>query len=339
MKKLLIVLFISSVALVSCKKDDKELSKANSILKATLKDLPQDSGINSEGDINNDNNTIVFGANKPVTFPLEVVIDLTLSEGAKSEPVSGTRIEFKKDEATRISVKAEDGTARVWEVSIVEQLDPEPQLVNNMFQDWYKVTAESGFEYYQPGKDANSIWATPNLGTSFLQMVPVSPIDVDGKKAAQIMTIGGPDIAPIIAGAMYTGKFDLSMYDPKDPSKAAVFGTPFFGMPKGIKFTFKYKPGPKNYKGSTELPYPDKCHLYAILENRNVSPKVQIAKAEYSGSKEYSDFVTMDLTFNYTSTDRPTHITVVLTSSINGDLFEGAIGSVLVAKEATMIYE
>ena len=45
------------------------------------------------------------------------------------------------------------------------------------------------------------------------------------------------------------------------------------------------------------------------------------------------------LTFNYTSSENPTHITIVFSSSTDGHFWRGAVGSTLVIDDLELIYE
>ena len=47
----------------------------------------------------------------------------------------------------------------------------------------------------------------------------------------------------------------------------------------------------------------------------------------------------MALPITYVSSEKPTHITIVFTSSKDGDLFTGAVGSILIVDDLELLYE
>jgi len=119
-----------------------------------------------------------------------------------------------------------------------------------------------------------------------------------------------------------------------------------------MKVKFKYLAGenyvqatlnkPDNIFGGftvTDISGEDQCAIYAILEVRTENETTEIGRAEiYSGTT--TDVLTeVSLPFEYSSSKTPTHITVVFSSSKDGDLWKGAVGSTLIVDDLELVYE
>lgn len=264
-----------------------------------------------------------------------------------------------------LKVTAEDGSVQDW---ILEALvaSVTPQLANGDLNLWYKTNSD----YFEPGESkASTIWGTGNQGTFILNKLATVPYDLGNDNlAAQMITLdngflGSTFGAPIAAGSIFTGVFNSDNLDPKDPEAAIDFGTPFSGRPEKIQFTYSYVPGEENKDKDGELlPYSDQMDVYAILEVRTGDKIERLATAWLRSGEVQQELVTISLDFIYGELDDsyptymlpqnstfvsqdsagfilPTHITFVASSSFDGALFAGAVGSSLIVDDIVMIYE
>ncbi len=349
MKKILSV-FIFATLLYSCEEDKSSNAEIIdlSIIEASNSELIFD-GVYIEPD---DQRLYIFLNNdlSNINFPISFTADFKLSSGAKTASIVGNEISFSNsDEVKLIEVQAEDGTKKEWYIQLVHK-----QMQNAGFENWFDNKGMNGKLYTEIGEsDIASIWSTANLGTSMYSVYCTQPLLIETNTLAEIVT-GETPVVPITAGTLFIGTFDLgkAMSNPTDPKQATSFGVPFIYRPTAMKFNFKYQAGeqyiqaiPKNpesiLEGFTvnEIEGQDKCSIYAILEIRNNDQVTEIARAEMESGTTVDVMEETILTFNYTSTESPTHISIVFTSSIEGDLWKGAIGSKLVIDDLELIYE
>lgn len=281
--------------------------------------------------------------------------EIILSTFATISPSSGERLDFTN--LVKYIVKAEDGSTKTYTVT-VKQEGSEPQLENSSFDDWYMTPKN----YYEPGKDANSIWASGNAGVITLGNPNVTPFVINGSNfAAKLVTNDLGALAGLInqrmgTGSMFTGTFSLDL---GNPINSAKFGVAFAAKPKKFSFEYAYNPGTPylNKKGQT-LGTKDACDIYLLLENRNGPEIKRVATGWFRSDEKVIDaFKTITIDLNYgelsaifpdyqkpknglyaNANDPVTHITVVFTSSFNGDQFEGGTNSTLFVNNFKLIY-
>jgi len=282
-------------------------------------------------------------------FPLTITPTIKISSGAKSSPSSGTEIVFNDpDDAVSYNVKAEDGSLKTYYTQLIHK-----QIQNSDFQNWYNVMLSINANYSEVGQSSETtLWASANSGTSTYGVYNTMPF-IDGIDTLVLIKTAVAGSIPIAAGTLFTGRFSLAgaISNPTDPKKATTFGIPYFWRPESIKFKYKYTAGPNYIKATLNNPTnifggftidtldgSDKCNIYAILEKRTDTETIEIGRANFtSGSTE--DILSETIAdFIYTSTENPTHISVVFTSSIDGDLWTGAVGSGLIVDDLELIY-
>ncbi|MGL5113321.1 MAG: PCMD domain-containing protein [Flavobacterium sp.] len=254
-------------------------------------------------------------------------------------------------------VKAEDGSTATYTV-IAKQEGSEPQLENSSFDEWYKTPKN----YYEPGKDANSIWASGNAGATTLGNANVTPFTISGTNlAAKMVTQDMGSLAGLVnqrmaAGSLFTGTFQLDL---SNPINSAKFGIPFAARPKKFTVEYAYNPGIPylNRKGQTQITK-DACDIYVLLENRNGTAPKRVATGWFRSEEKAIDAfktITIDLTYGElnasfqdyakpknglyaNSNEAVTHISVVFSSSFNGDQLEGGTNSTLWVNNFKLIY-
>jgi len=297
---------------------------------------------------------LTIGANQNITSLTPT--NVTLSTFATLSPGSAITLDFSNP--VLYSVTAEDGSAQTYTVLVVQE-GTTPQLENSGFDDWY--TTPKG--YQEPGKDASSIWASGNAGTTTLGNANVNPMTINGTDlAAVLVTQDMGSLAGLIgqrmaAGSMFTGKFQLDLANPLNSAK---FGIGFSARPKSINVDYAYSPGtPYLNKNGQPQAKQDSCDIYVILENRDGTDVKRIATAWFrSGEMSIDSFTTLSIPLTYgtlgnevPSYQKPangvygnaneaiTHISVVFSSSHNGALLEGGTNSTLVVNNFRLLYD
>lgn len=349
MRNIYIVIFLALVV-TACKKEHNP--EDASILDYAVTDLNQ-ATFDLDKVFTEENNKTIYllfnGSFSSASFPLQFTGTFNLTEGATCIPASGETVVFNNgEERFKYSVTASDGTIIDYHIVLRDN-----QLPNADFEEWYSTKGMDGNFFDEPGKSAETtVWATANQGTSTFGVYCTTPVISDGNTVARIVT-GQTSLVPVTAGTIFTGKFDINgaINHPTDPKQATVFGIPFSLRPVSIKFRYTYKPGsryvhaeinnPTNIFGGftvTDITGSDKFTAYAVLEKRDGSVVTPVARAELI-SGEVKDVMTeVLLPFTYTSTEKPTHIYVVFSSSKDGDLFTGAVGSTLTLDDIELIY-
>ncbi len=165
---------------------------------------------------------------------------------------------------------------------------------------------------------------------------------------------------PIAAGNLFIGNFD-GTNALKNPLQATHFGTPFYNIPSTFSGYYKYTPGETYCEADADgnfVPVPGKVdmfNIYAVLfesvpdmewlDGSNVlaadNPNI-IATAEIPDRQASEEWVNFTVPFRFRDgkTIDPDKlaagrysITVVMSSSQDGDYFRGAIGSTLSVDE------
>ena len=285
--------------------------------------------------------------------------EITVSNFAVVSPEAGVTQDFS--EPVDYFVTAEDGTVEVYTV-YVERGGSQPQLENSSFEDWY--TESVGFtSVEQPGTNKNTtIWGTANRG---LALGGASENTTRGERDntnyARMESVAAPAIVRLAAATIFTGKFTDGFPSVSDPRSNIDLGTPFTARPISFSFSYTYRPGPSNQDSNGQpLPYGDQCDIYLLLENREGDKARRVATAWFRSGEEviqwsdqsvpikYGPLDPSDPWFDYAqpregeewgeATEAITHITILATSSFEGDFFKGAVGSILELDDIVLEY-
>lgn len=349
MKKLYLVVGFALI-LTTCKKDEKSnesMIQSITITESSIADYTSGKVIIDQ----RLNLALVFIDRKLENddFPISITPDFTLSSGARITPESGQSFTFLEEESlAHYVVTAEDGSTSDWYMGVRGN-----QLTNADFEDWYETTGLNSQTFMDPGMSAEtSIWSTANIGTSTYGLYGTVPLKIGNNTLVQITT-GETAQVPVAAGTIFTGRFDISLAisNPTDPSQATDFGTPFPFRPTAAKFDYSYKTGPNLIMGTpndpnnifggftvTQLIGSDQFRVYVIMDIFEGETRTEIGRGvlEDGNSDVISEVI---VPINYTSNQDPTHITVMFTSSKDGSLFTGAVGSTLIVDNIELIYE
>lgn len=297
-----------------------------------------------------------------------VAPQFTITEGATIQPASGTPQDFS--EPVIYTVTSEDGHWRKqYRVSLLLNVAPD----NFMFENWL-VNPDGN--YYIPYElveaEHQNIWASGNSGFSFIapeKQPGAYPTQrttdaAEGQYAAYLETkstgaLGAVVGMPIAPGNLFLGSFDAAKALTA-PLEATLFGIPFNKRPLRLTGSYKYvSGGPVTDKtGKPVTPArQDLCDIYAVffkaspekpsLNGANVltDPNVvAIAQLPSGASTPGTGYRAFDLAFNYKSVVNEGDlaafsykIAIVFSSSKNGAVFEGAVGSKLYIDDVKIV--
>lgn len=287
--------------------------------------------------------------------PSNLTLSFVLSEGASVRPDPATVSDYSGGRS--FTVTSEDAQwEKTWTVRVITADMP---VVFN-FEHWYQP---DGKRYMLPCEyigDAGqpmqlNIWACGNEAyayaagkkdyTAYPTQPSASSEAATGEHALKLVTMSTGDLyKPIAAGNVFIGEFDPKEYEPRDGTH---FGLPFRRKP--LRFTGKYRyiSGGETYISKEQ----DRCKIQAVLYRTDEqvkyltgftiadSPYV-IARAELpessSSSTSGEGYASFDVEFRYTGElDKAVldkggyNLAIVLSSSRNGDTYDGAIGSKL----------
>lgn len=165
---------------------------------------------------------------------------------------------------------------------------------------------------------------------------------------------------PMAAGNLFIGRFDMANAITK-PLESTQFGAPFYQVPVALSGYYKYTPGevyqqPNSAGKLEEVPgRTDECNIYSVLFEvtpgmeylnganvltaDNIIAVAAISAEERKGAAQWTEFHAPFVLREGKSIDMEKlaggaySLTVVMSSSIDGDYFAGAVGSRLMVDE------
>ena len=351
----LFILIAIAFFLLGCVSEDHFGKSNRSEIKTFV--IPGQSGSSV---INNDSLTVVVTIPESMTDFMLTPSEIGLSNLASVRPEIGQVQDFSSP--VEYFVTAEDGSVSVYKVSALRG-GSQPQLDNSSFEDWY--TESVGFSTIeQPGVDkASTIWGTANAGLALGgSSGNTSKQERDNSNYAKMESVAAPALVRIAAATIFIGKFTDGFPSINDPKSNITLGTPFSARPLSFSFSYTYQPGPNNEdENGAPLSYGDQCDIYLFLENREGSEVKRVGTAWFRNglsvlewSREnvaikYGPLVASDPWYAYAQppqgqvwgdgTETVTHITILATSSFEGDFFKGAIGSTLELDDIELLYQ
>lgn len=300
----------------------------------------------------------------------------TVTEGAKIEPESGSLQDFKAGPVT-YTVTSEDGDwHRTYTVAFQEYSMPSSTF-SFEYADTVESTYASGMfyhEFYELDENNNrlSIWASGNPG-AILASAGSAPEDQPTYQSSNGYSgkcvclntqsagfFGELMHKPIAAGNLFLGSFIFEAVL-TDTLKSTKFGIPFTKTPSRITGWYKYTPG-ESYTDANSAEVSgkvDEPNIYAVFyrnkdaEGNDVylygddvlTSEYIVRKAEVGTLSATDEWTQFELNFDDGEVDETIlanlgyNLTVVFTSSKNGALFEGAVGSTLYIDEVEVIFE
>lgn len=300
---------------------------------------------------------VIISENFIENTSLKIIPIIKLSEGAVAEGIiSGGVIEIKWGKPFLFKVRAEDGTTQPWSIIAI----PAPQLPNSDLEDWWihpQFNSITSTIYPSDGSGWNSSNNPNVLGVS-------RSSGYNSQYSAQISTtlstINFADIIKVTsltAGNLFLGKFRYSTLasDVYNPLSMIIKGIPFnlLFLPRELTFMYKYKTGdnlvrtpPKT--SSTTIPAFNPIEYLSGSDFGEVKIEMwendqTLLTASGTGlfTKDISEWTQYSLEINANSINssiNTNYISVSFTSSVYGDKFTGADGSILVIDKIRLIY-
>lgn len=292
--------------------------------------------------------------------------EFTLTAGATISPASGTVLDFS--EPQYYEVTSEDRKwKKKYEVSFLTA-----DIPTGFSFEHYFIKEKTNYEtFYEEDADGKTLmsWASGNPGFAITgqgtdKSVYPTLSSPDGYKGncAKLVTrstgfFGAAVGMPIAAGNLFLGVFDVKNAL-TDALKATQMGFPFGYRPVTLRGYYKYKSG-EVYKenGTTVSGKKDACDIYAFFyetdenlkrvdgTNKFTHPNV-VSIARISGQKETEDkWVEFNIPFEMVPgktidpeklKNKKYNLGIVFSSSIDGDHFNGAVGSTLLIDEVKL---
>lgn len=365
LKDLLACTITGLLLCTSCIKDEAPNAEAD-ILSCIL----PNGILQREPIIQNNSVTVLVKPNADITNQAP---EFTLTEGATITPKSGTTRNFAQPQ--KYEVSSESGKwKKTYTVSFV--IDEIPTYY--AFEDTLVTDQSEGSYFIFADKSINGNlmeWASGNPGFR-LTGVAGNAYDyptvqdgngIGGSKCAKLITretgsFGNRFGMPIAAGNLFMGTFNVASAL-TDALKSTQFGYPFYHKPTKITGYYKFVAGDKFMSKGEEVPgKKDVFNIYAMFYETNENtasldgyfkangykdPSL-VAFAIINNPKESNEWVPFELPFNYDYgkevdpdklEDGKYNIAIVFSSSIDGDVFEGAPGSTLWLDDIKLSYE
>ncbi|MBO6185827.1 MAG: PCMD domain-containing protein [Chryseobacterium sp.] len=305
---------------------------------------------------------------KPSTDITKQAPVFTLTPGATIFPESGTVLNFSQPQI--YTVTSEDRQyQKKYEVSYIIS------TISSMYS-FENVRLENGkFDvFFETDTNGQNImdWASGNSGfgltgaSSTPEGYPTARWAA-GKvgQAVKLTTqstgaLGATMGKPIAAGNLFMGEFDLAA-SITNPLKSLHLGVPVDFVPDGVKGFFKYKAGPVYKENGVVQPNKkDTWDIYAVFfetdtelkyldgTNKFTHPNIysiaQITDAQRIETSNWTEFYIPFNVLNNQTIDQQKlkdgkySLTLVFTSSIDGDTFAGAVESTLLIDEVELIH-
>lgn len=336
---------------VGCVHDDHFGLSSRKVIKEFT--IPNQSGTVS---IDNENLTIEIPVSLDFDISSVTPTSIVLSNMASISPNENETVDFSMGNVI-YSVTAEDGSIAEWTV-ILKLQQSEIQLPNSDFNLWYD---DGGYPELGDGNNT-STWGTANKGLSLVGGYNTEPIyDGSSGNYAKMTTIAAPAVVRIAAATLFTGYFKDGFPSVSDPRSNINFGIPYTSLPTAFKVKYKYQFGESYEDGDgNPLSGSDAADIYVLLEQwieqEEITTKKRVGTAWYRSSDIIANWTDLNLNITYgelsssepdymkpadgyaSAGSKPTHITVVFSSSALGDFFTGAIGSVLEVDNFELIY-
>ncbi|MDM1396787.1 PCMD domain-containing protein [Myroides odoratimimus] len=311
--------------------------------------------------------------NTSVEFRVKANVDLEkqtpffiISPNATMDPPNGTTRDFRNSQ--EVIITAQDQS---WKKKYIVSFTSDELSTLYTFNNAELTNKNRYYRFYEIGSNGDKIhdWDSGNEGYSTVAgntppegyPTTIAPGRRGGLsvKMQTVYTSKTGQIAgnPIAAGNLFLGTFKLN---PLFPIKSTKFGLPYTGeLPTSLRGSFKYTAGKivtdSNYN---EIPgAKDTFDIYAILfetQKKNnflagdhafKDPRnVAIARIEAKDRIETNLWTEFNVPFvlvpGKTYDPQKDYIlAIVMTSSIDGADFKGAVGSTLLVDEIELVYE
>lgn len=362
-------------ALTSCIKEEPLNAECDIESISVLVDNPEQfffHATDAERAVLSTDSVIIFNVRSQAELS-SLILNLDITDGATVVPASGTPQDFSKGPVI-YTVTSQDGKwQRHYRISFVPTLIMVSDTLKIDFENYELDPKGSYYVWYQPEQvgTASTDWATGNAGfklsrsSALPDEYPTMP-EANGYDGAALHlhtrdtgSLGSRIGKPIAAGNFYMGEFDL-MVALLSPLKATRFGKPFNRRPVKMTGYYKYTPGP-TFIDKNKKPIPgrtDVGSIYAVFyrnhdaqgnpvmlfgDDVQTNPNI-VALAKVADIHATTQWTPFEVEFNYLSDvdlqlleDYGYNLTVVFSSSVDGDIFEGAIDSEMYVDKVRVI--
>lgn len=346
-------LFIYTAAMLSsCIKDEKANIEAD-----IIEVLSEQEGILN---IVYQNNAIDIYADAGRLDETNLTLSYVLSDGATISPNPSDVTDYT-DAQTFVVTSQDKQWVKTYVVRVLFHALP----TKYDFENWMQPEGEKYKIPYEATEEdvALYIWSCGNEPYAFITnkyddytSFPTQPSEnaYSGSLAAKLETkLTGDYYKPIAAGNLFIGQFDASKYDPLESTQ---FGLPFTSKPLRFKGMYKYRSGGETYHTKVEdrckmqavlyKTTPDCTHLngYTLKDSKNIVARAEMIDG--AGDTPGDGYVAFDLEFVYTAEidyellkNGGYNLAVIFSASRNGDIYDGAPGSVLYVDEVEIVCE
>lgn len=346
----------------SCIKDEAPNAEADILTCTVSKDI-----LKREPIIQNNSITLLV---KPSTDVTRQAPQFTLTEGATIDPPSGTIRDFSTPQKYIVTSESKQWK-KTYTVTFVS--DEIPTFYE--FEDTL-VTTQSKGDYFVFAENTKGSmeWSSGNPGfrlTGVAKDAYDYPTVQDREgvlgSCAKLITrstgfFGSMVGMPIASGNLFMGNFEVTSAL-TDALKSTQFGYPFFHKPTKLVGYYKFKAGEKFMSQGKEVPgKKDIFNIYAMFYETDDNVRTLDGYFKADGYK-HPNLVSLALIDNAKETDEWTrfelpfknidgkevdmdkleaggyNVAIVISSSADGDLFDGAPGSTLWIDEVELFYE
>ena len=305
-----------------------------------------------------------------------IPLRFTLSAGATISPANGSLQDFTQGSVV-YTVTSEDGAwNRKYTVTFKEPYAPASRYsfehVDTVEGSVFKTTTYHVFYEVDADGAKHHIWASGNEGVAIVNS-SYTPADyptrsVDNGYSGRGVCLRTQDAGalarmmgkPIAAGNLFLGRFNVEQVM-TNPLRTTEFGIPVNHRPVKVVGYYKYQPGEQFTNSAMKVVEGkvDEASIYALFfrnedadgnavvltgEDLETSPYI-ISRAEVASLPAVGEWTRFEMTFSDCTPDATAlqrqgySMTIVFSSSKNGDTFEGAIGSTLYVDEVEVTYE
>ncbi|MEC4113680.1 PCMD domain-containing protein [Myroides pelagicus] len=311
--------------------------------------------------------------NKTIEFKVKSNVDLEkqspffiISPNATMYPPNGTTRDFTNSQ--NVTITAQDTQ---WKKTYTVSFTSDELSTRYTFNNAELTNKNRYYRFYEIGTNGDNIYDWDSGNEGYVTVAGSTPPEgypttiAPGRrgglsvKMQTVYTSKSGELAgnPIAAGNLFLGTFKLNIFN---TLKSTKFGLPYTGaLPTGLRGTFKYTAGSivtdKNFnevKGAK-----DSFDIYAIVfearkkdnyltgdHNFEDPRNIAIARINENDRVETPQWTEFNAPFKLlegkTYDPKKEYVlAIVMTSSIDGAEFKGAIGSTLLVDEIELVYE
>ncbi len=315
-----------------------------------------------------DRTTITFDVRMSADLT-NVAPQFVLTPGATIEPANGSAHDFSAGPVTYTVTSENKEYQRTYTVSFKPYLQHTSEVVNYSFEDYELDPSSEKYyiwlSYNSQGEEVH-LWATANPGFQLARgsakpdeypTVPCEGINGMGvlMETRSTGAFGEMVKRPLAAGNFFIGEFDIAKAL-TETMKATRFGFPFSMKPLKFSGYYKYFPGPvfTDSDGQVEEGVQDAGTIYCVFYRNHddagnaivlfgntvqTSPYV-VGLGRLDIRTKVDDWTKFEIEINYTEEidyelldNNGYSMAIVCSSSQDGDVYRGAIGSQLYVDE------